>query len=175
MNARHLPPPQDSPPKSDWQRVLGRPGCSLGRAPGHCSPGWATMPVNPAGPRPWLCPCSSRGSALSTPEVTAQEDPGDQGQRKLESRRLTHPRQRRGAEGLGGGKSWPPGFLPGQGTGRAMQGCLFLQFLLSPYPPAEESAPTTLPEPQPSLPRMGSEERRGLSSQRGRFPPGMLR
>lgn len=50
-----------------------------------------------------------------------------------------------------------------------------LQFLLSPYPPAEESAPNHgCQSPSPAS-QDGEEGKEGLSSQRGRFPPGMLR
>lgn len=50
-----------------------------------------------------------------------------------------------------------------------MQGCLFLQFLLSPYPPAERAPPTTAARPQPSLPRWGGGKGGGCLP-RERFP-----
>lgn len=51
--------------------------------------------------------------------------------------------------------------LQGQGTGRAMQECLFLQFLLSSHPPAEESAPNHgCQSPSPAS-QDGEEEKEG--------------
>lgn len=89
---------------------------SLGRSLGHCSPGWAALPMNPAGPGPWLTP-AGMGSGLALQEEQPGQTPlkatglgqswGPRAKEMWEQR--GHARQNIGANGLGRGKSWPPG------------------------------------------------------------------